>query len=117
VYQVISFEDNRIEIVLRGDLNADEFRQIVHQLESLCAAHPKIRVLFDATELNRYDFSIALQEFDFYKRYRGRVERIALVSDNAFRQFVVKLLDGFVDTELEAYPLKERAEARDWVWR
>lgn len=117
MYQVMSQEGNRIEIALEGDLTADEFRQVVHQLESLSAAHESIRVLFDATEVDGYDFKIALEEYDFYKEYRDKLERIALVSDGKFERFAVRLFDKFAGTELKAFPLARRAEARDWIWR
>ena len=70
MYQVISYQDNRIEIALTGKLTADDVGQIAHHLESLSVAHPSIRVLFDATDVDQYEFRIALENYDFFKKYK-----------------------------------------------
>lgn len=42
MYQVIWQEGNKIEFALEGELTANDFQQVIHQLESLCTMNPHI---------------------------------------------------------------------------
>lgn len=116
VYQVICQEKENIEIGLDGDLTVDEFKQVIHQLESLCTAHPRINVLFDATHLEKYEFKIALEEYDFYKKYKNYLGRVAVVSDRPFFTFMTKLFGKFIDAEYEHFSSDDIEKAREWIF-
>lgn len=116
MYQVIWQEEHKIEIALTDEITADEFRQVIHQLESLCTMNPHINVLFDARDAKKYDFKIVLDEFDFFKKYKQYLQRVALVSDSRFAEFLIKMFDRFTDTEFRHFDTDKTEEARNWIF-
>ena len=116
MYQVIHQEGNKIELLLSEELTEDEFRQIIHQLESLCTMHQKINVLFDAVGIQKYEFKILLEEFDFYKKYRSHLKRVAFVSDRKFETFILNQFNKFSDAEFKTFRDDQIEEARKWVF-
>jgi hypothetical protein len=116
MYNIVYQEQNKIEIALSDSLSKDEFIQIIHQLESLCTAHPHIHVLFDASTLQKYNFKLILDEYDFYKKYKDYLERIAIVSDLKFESFILQLFNIFSDLEIRSFSPEQIDEARRWIF-
>lgn len=116
MHEVVWQEDNKIEISLWGDLKENEFAEVFHQLESLAAAHPKINVLIDAGGIERYDIGMTFEQYDFYKEYKNRLDKVALVSERPFEQFMTKILNKFSDTTFRAFSNAETDAARKWIF-
>lgn len=116
MHQVIWHEENKIEIALEGELTAEDFKQAVHQIESLCTMHPHIHVLFDAVNLQKYDFKIILDELELYKKYKDHLKRVAVVSDRKFEVFLLRQLDKFTKTEFRTFDSSQVNEARKWIF-
>ena len=117
MHDVIREDGNKIEVDLSGEVDSDEFLDVVRRLESMCEVHSNIRVLLNAADLRRYDFKVILEEHDFYKKYSRHLERVAIISDRAFETFALRLLGRFVDTDVRGFPVSRAGEARDWIWR
>ncbi len=116
MYQVIYHEGNKIEIALSGDLTQDQFIQVIHQLESLGAANTDINVLFDASDLKKYNFKILLDEYDFYKKYKNLLKRVAIVSDLKFESFLLTQLNKMTNVEFKSFSPESIEEARKWIF-
>ena len=116
MYQVIYQEENKIELSLWDELSADELQQVVHQLESLCTLYPEIHVLFDAGALKKYSVQTMLDEYDFYKKYKKSLKRVAIVSDKTIEKFFLNLLGKFSDTEIKIYDDDQIEQARKWIF-
>lgn len=116
MYQVIWQDGNKIEIALSGQLTNEEFTQVIHQLESLCTMNPHINVLFDAVDIENYDFKIILDEFDFYKKYKNHLNRVALVSDRKVESFLVSQFNKFTNAEFKTFQDSEIEQARKWIF-
>jgi hypothetical protein len=114
--EVVKQEDNRIEIMVWDELTESEFRQVIHQLESLCAENPRIDVMLDAARLKKVDFKAAIDEYDFYKHYRKHLERIAIVSDSQFASWLGAMFREFDNVDLKVFPAQEADEARKWIF-
>ncbi len=116
MYQIIYQEEDKIEIGLSGTLDESEFQQVIHQLESLCAMHQKINVLFDAVELEKFPVNIMLENTDFYKEYKQHLNRVAFVSDKNLQNLMVKLFNQFSDADIKSFDLDNVEEARKWIF-
>lgn len=116
MFYVYFQQQNKIEIVVSGDLSEDEFVQIIHQLESLCAMYNEVEVLIDASQIRNYDFSIILEELEFYSRYHQRLRKVAIVGDDKFVNFLLKIFNRFTRTEFKTYSPEEIKEAREWIF-
>jgi len=116
MYQVINQENNSIEIALSGHITGDEFKQVLHQLESLCRTKRRINVLVDAVDVEKFDKEVLKEERDFYENYKIYLDRIAFVSDDKLRNSIVKLFDFFRDTDTRTFTTDHIEEARDWAF-
>lgn len=114
--EVVWQEGNSIEIIMWDDLTEDEFKQVIHQLESLCTANPKINVLLDAGGLKSAEFRMIIDEYDFYKKYKHHLERVAVVSDSKFEGMMTGLFNRFTDAEFRVFPNEQTEEARKWIF-
>ena len=114
--EVVWQEKNSIEIIMWDDVTDDEFKQIIHQLESLCAANPKINVLLDAGGLKSVPSKLIIDEYDFYKKYKNHLERVAVVSDSKFESIMTNLFNKFTDAEFKVFPNNQTEEARKWIF-
>lgn len=116
MFQVIAQEENKIEIALDDALTHDEFRQVIHQLESLVSTFGPISVLFDASYLKTYDFQIIVDEYNFYKSYRDQLHRLAIVSDKRFETFIAGMFKNFIELEFRTFTPDEIVKARKWIF-
>lgn len=116
MYRVMWQEGSEIEIGLYEELTREEFMEVLHKLEALAAEHPRVSVMFDAVDLESYEFRIVWDEVNFYREYKDHLHKIAVVSDNRFHQFVIKLFAPFSGLELRTFPGGKVEEARNWVF-
>ena len=116
MYQIIEQTENKIEIALTEDLTKEEFIQVIHQLESLTSTFGPINIMFDAVELKNFDFKLVLTEYEFYKTYKDKINRIALVSGSDFQNFFTSLFGKFSDIDIRTFRPKEMEEARKWIF-
>jgi hypothetical protein len=114
--EVVWQEDNKIEIILYDNVTLEDFKNVIHQLESLCAQNQKINVMIDAVAVKKYDFKVMMEEYDFYKKYRNHLNRVAIVSDSKFQLFLTKLFSDFSETEIKAFTNEEVETARKWIF-
>ena len=75
-----------------------------------------INVLIDASELIKYDFTIVLDEFDFYKKYKKYLNRLAIATDLKAESFFMKIFNKFSDTDIKIFKVDEIEEARKWIF-
>ena len=116
MYEVIWQKNNGIEILLKGELKGDEFRDIIHQLESLAAMHPKINVLLDASGMERHDIETIEKEKEFFDEYGKKINRIAVVADAKFPALVLDRFRSMDDAEFETFTNDQIEDARKWIF-
>ena len=116
MYHVYYQEQNKIELVISDKLTRDEFLQIIHQIESLCSMYGEVDILLDASLVKEYDFTIALDELDFYKRYHDKLRKVAIVSDDQFSKFLLNLFNKFAKTEFKTFSGDQIEQARKWIF-
>lgn len=114
--EVVWQDKNSIEIIVWDDLKESEFKQVIHQLESLCVAYPKINVLFDAGGLKSSEFKMAFDEYDFYKKYKDHLARVAVVTDSIFEKAMTGLFNQFTGTDFRVFSNEETDKARQWIF-
>ena len=116
MYYTFFQETNKIELVLSDKLTKSELFQITHQLESLSTMYNGINVLIDAGSLTSYDISTGMDELNMLRHNLNRIERIAIVSDDKFYQFIAKILGKLTDTEIRSFSVLEIEDGRNWIF-
>ncbi len=116
MHEVVWQEGNSIEIVVWDEVTKEEFQEVLHQLESLCAANPKINVLFDASALKKADFPLILEEYDFYQKYKSHLERIAIISSSPIEKLLGGMFNKFADAEIRVFSDNKEQAAQKWIF-
>ncbi len=114
MYKFSSKEGYDIEVILSGALTAKEFNRITEHLESLLSSKMDFNVLFDTTKLlDHYTFKVFLDEYDFTKKYKSYLNRVAFVSDCRTEHFLLDQFYKNVYFELKTFNTID--EARNWI--
>lgn len=116
MYRVIYQDQGSLEIVIDGVLTRDDFKEVIHQLESLCTTFKKINVLFDLGRLERYGTKIVIEEYGFYRDHKEALGRVAIVSDSRLADAFTRIFARFVDMQLKLFPTDRIEEARRWIF-
>ena len=114
--EVVWQEQNNIEIQLYNKVSVEDMKSAVHQLESLCAQHDRVNVLLDTGGMDDYDPEIVKEHAEFYRKYKGKLNRFAVVSENDFQRFLLETFDEVSDTEIRTFTNAETDEARQWIF-
>ena len=114
--EVVWQEENNIEIQLYRDVTVEDMKNAVHQLESLCAQHDHVNVLLDTGGMDDYDPAIVKEHAEFYRKYKEKLNRFAVVSESDFQRFLLETFDKVSDTEIRTFTNAETDEARKWIF-
>ena len=116
MYATIKQDTNKIEIMLAEPFTRDEFIQVIHQLESLCAMYQEIHGLMDGLAVKKIDFQVEPKEFELYKKYASHVGQVAVLSHTQCASFFHDFFAQFADCEFKTFSIEQSQQARNWVF-
>ncbi len=107
---------NALRIVVPEKLKADDFRQIVPQIDSIISRHGKIRLLIDGTVFGGWENITAFEKHaGFVKAHQQMVERIAVIAGHEWQHWLIGAVRMFVHPEVKAYDKSHEDEALKWI--
>ncbi len=107
---------NALRITLPDKLNADDFRQITPQIDSLISQYGKIRLLIDASGFNGWDNIKAFETHaGFVRDHQQKIERIAVITAHDWQHWLIGTIRIFVHPEARAYDRRQEPEALQWI--
>jgi len=107
---------NALRITAPEKLNADDFRQIAPQIDSLISQHGKIRLLIDASGFNGWENIAAFENHaGFIKNHHQKIERIAVIAAHDWQHWVIGAVRMFLHPEVRAYDKSHEAEPLQWI--
>ncbi len=101
---------------LSGKLHDDDYKVLVPELEALIAREGKIRLLVQLEEFHGWDLHAAWDDIVFDIKHYHDVERIALVGEPGWNEWMVKLSKPFTAAEVIFFPADEIDSAWDWLF-
>jgi len=105
-----------LKIVVPDRLNADDFRQLTPQVDSIIKQHGKIRLLIDGTHLEGWrDISAFEAHAMFVKDHQAKAERIAVIAPHEWQHWLIGFARVFLHPEVKAFDKGQEAEARSWL--
>ena len=107
---------NALRITLPSKLNADDFRQVGPQVDSLISQHGQIRLLIDASGFNGWDNIEAFETHaGFVRDHQQKIERIAVIAAHDWQHWLIGAFRIFVHPQARAYDKSHETEARQWI--
>jgi hypothetical protein len=107
---------NVIKIVVPEKLEAEDFRQIAPQIDTMIKEHGQIRLLIDASGFNGWSNIDAFEKHAaFIKEHQQKVERIAVITAHEWQHWLIGAVRVFVHPQVKAYDKSHATEAQDWI--
>ncbi len=107
---------NIVKIIIPEKLEADDFRQIAPQIDSIIKDHGQIRLLIDASGFNGWSNIDAFEKHaEFVKEHQQKVERIAVLTAHEWQHWLIGAVRVFVHPQVRAYDKNQESEARQWI--
>ena len=115
MYDVIPGSEGReIGIAVRGRLTVKDYDSLRATLEKAIAEHGPLRLLCDMTAFKSFELGAFWEDFKFSLRHLKDFERMAIVGDQVWIDWWVKIAAPFFSAEVKLFPPGETAAA--WAW-
>ncbi|WKE66895.1 STAS/SEC14 domain-containing protein [Gallaecimonas kandeliae] len=100
-----------------GKLTHEDYQTINPFLDSALGAvdQPKVKVLFDATELEGWELRAAWDDFRLGLKHGGEFDKIALLGNKGWQKLAARVGAWFVSGEVKYF--EDEGEALDWLAR
>lgn len=109
------FEGNTIAVRASGKLSHDDYQQFLPKLEEQIKEFGKISILFEFEDFDGWDLDAAKDDYDFGMQHLDNFERIAMVGNKAWEQWMALIAKPFLPSGEVRYFNHENLQAA-WDW-
>lgn len=100
---------------LSGKLHDEDYATFVPEIEAALAAEGKISLLAHFHDFRGWDLQAAWDDFKLGMEHYSDFERIALVGDKAWEQWMAKLCRPFTRAEVKYFDASDMDAAMRWA--
>jgi hypothetical protein len=109
--------DNHFFLSLRayGKLTHDDYEAITPMIDSALStvADPKVKALFDVTDMEGWALRAAWDDFKLNLSHRNEFEKIAIYGNKDWQQITAKFTSWFITGEVQFF--SNEADALAWL--
>ena len=103
-----------IGFVLSGKLHDEDYKTFVPQVESVLEREGKVRLLAHFHEFHGWDLHAAWDDMKFGTKHYSEIERIALVGDCKWEEWMAKICKPFTKAAVKYFDVGDIEQA--WAW-
>ncbi len=98
-----------------GKLTHDDYKIITPMIESALEGvdHPKIKAIFDGTELEGWELRAAWDDFKIGLKHGSEFEKIAIYGNKRWQELSAKVGSWFISGEVKFF--ENRDDALEWL--
>jgi hypothetical protein len=98
-------------------LSAGDFREISRAIDPYIRERGKLTgLLIEAKSFPGWDsFSALIQHIKFVHDHHRKIDRVAVVTDNAFLKIAPRIAEHFAHPEIRVFASEEKARALAWL--
>ena len=96
-------------------LTDDDYQRLVSEIERVVKECGHIRFYWRLYDFRGWTPEAAWDDFKVGMKHRHNVERIAMVGDRAWEQWIIRLIKPFTDAEAKYFDHSQSEEAWKWV--
>ena len=108
-------DDSLIEVELSGKLTREDYERFVPEIERKIAEQGKLRLLVIMHDFHGWRLAALWQDIKFDLRHFKHFERIALVGENKWQEWMSAICLPFTTGELRFFHQDQLVAAREWV--
>lgn len=104
-----------LSLKAQGKLTHEDYKTITPMIDSALSAvkTPRVRALFDATELEGWELRAAWDDFNLGLKHGNEFEKIAIFGDKRWLDHIAKIGAWFISGEVKFFHTE--AEALTWL--
>jgi len=107
--------DHAIGLKVDGKLTKKDYDSLVPYLETLINQRGPMSLLCDMTNWEGMEIKACVEDMKFSMRHLRDFKRVAVVGDQRWLDWCMKLFDPLVKTEMKAFSSEKIEEAWNWV--
>lgn len=98
-----------------GTVTKADYETFVPEVDALVEREGSIRMLLDLTEFKWEAVGAWLADWKFGRKYHEKIEKMALVGDKKWEEWLAKLAEPLYAREVKLFHSAERDAAWKWV--
>lgn len=100
---------------MSGKLHDEDYKQFVPTVETAIKANGKVRLLAQFEDFHGWDLHAMWDDTKFATKHCAEVEKIALVGDKKWEEWMAKVCRPFTLAKLRYFDLKDVDAAWKWL--
>jgi hypothetical protein len=100
---------------MTGKLHDDDYKHFVPIVDEAIKAHGKVRLLAQFEDFHGWDLHAVWDDTKFATKHCADVERVALVGDRKWQQWMAKICKPFTLAKLKYFDVSEIESAWQWL--
>jgi hypothetical protein len=105
---------NILAFKMTGKLHDEDYKQFVPIVEMAIQAYGKVRLLAEFADFHGWDLHALWDDIKFATTHCADVERVALVGDQKWEEWMAKICRPFAMAKLRYFDARESITA--WIW-
>jgi hypothetical protein len=115
MHKIIPEEGNVMRVDASGRLTQSDYDQLIPNWEAFIARHGRVRLLFVMHDFHGWDPHAAWDDFRFGIEHQKSVERIAMVGEKKWQQWMTKIASWFVRADVRYFDASQEDQAERWI--
>ncbi|HEU0207588.1 MAG TPA: STAS/SEC14 domain-containing protein [Candidatus Udaeobacter sp.] len=115
MHKLSSINGEFVAVEVSGKLTQQDYDELIPSWKATIARHGKMRLLFIMHDFHGWGPRAAWDDFRFDLRHRSQVERVAMVGEKKWQEWMTKIASWFVDADVRYFDISQHAEAEQWV--
>jgi len=100
---------------MTGKLHDEDYKQFVPAVEAVIQTQGKVRLLAQFEDFHGWDLHAMWDDTKFATKHCAHVERVALVGDKKWEQWMAKVCKPFTLAKLEYFDVNDIDAAWKWL--
>lgn len=116
MYEILTKSDDRfVAIRTSGKLEKSDFDSMIPLLEDRISRHGKISLYWEMNDFDGWTMEALGADAGFDIKHKNDFNRIAMVGEKKWHEWMTKLMKPFASAELRYFDLSESEEAKGWA--
>ncbi len=115
MHKITAEEGNLLRIDVSGTLTQEDYDALIPSWEKMIARHGSMRLLFVMNDFHGWEPVAAWDDFRFDREHGAEVERVAMVGDKKWQEWISKLGALFARTTVRYFDLADLEQANRWI--
>jgi|SaaInl4_135m_RNA_FD_contig_31_657549_length_488_multi_3_in_0_out_0_1 hypothetical protein len=105
-----------IAVNVSGKLTHEDYvEHIIPKIDAVLEKHKKMSLYFELEDFHGWEWQAALDDFKTGVKHRRDIDKVAVVGEKAWHEWVSKIFTLVVTGEIQYFEKPDQAKALKWV--